>query len=286
MTRLPRPCITSKSIVASLAAGFCCRLPAHKCGVGYSCCDENMCAHAPARRLCFAWLHAVHGYMRIRVFRLRRPLPQPDGIATCSHGSHGSRASCQFRRAQEAGKFRAALKRPSSVKHEIYKAVPYARNPHAVPARRGDQIKCRRSIKDLLQADNKSIVKMLIDDKILPNWTGSQCPRCMEGKLSGLLQKRPGAWKYRCNRKHCQHYFSPHHLHPLFTDSDGSSCADLQNQSAVLLLKLTGVPTAAITKIVHVNHKAVEDLDGKLADVRRRFVESRQKTMELGDGHS
>ena len=142
------------------------------------------------------------------------------------------------------------------------------------------------SIKDILNADNKSIVDMLTEDKIIPDWTGAQCPRCTSGKLSGLVQQRPGAWKYRCNRKHCQAYLNPHHLHPLFVDADGSGSSDLQTQSAMLLLKLTGAPTADFSKILHVNHKAVEDLDGKLDDVRRRFVEFKQKTMKLGDGHS
>ncbi|OLQ09053.1 hypothetical protein AK812_SmicGene7355 [Symbiodinium microadriaticum] len=168
------------------------------------------------------------------------------------------------------GKFRAALKRPSSVKYAVYKSVPYTRLPGAVPERgqRGDQTKWRRSIKDILNADNKSIVDMLTDDKIIPDWTGAQCPRCTSGKLSGLVQQRPGAWKYRCNRKHCQAYLNPHHLHPLFVDADGSGSSDLQTQSAMLLLKLTGAPTADFSKILHVNHKF------------------KQKTMKLGDGHS
>ena len=186
------------------------------------------------------------------------------------------------------GKFRAALKRPSSVKPAVYKSVPYTRLPGAVPARgqRGEQTKWRRSIKDILKADSKSIVEMLTEDKIIPDWTGTQCPRCTGGKLSGLVQQRPGAWKYRCNRKHCQAYLNPHHLHPLFMDTHGNGSSDLQTQSAILLLKLTGVPTADSSKILHVNHKAVEDLERRLDDVRRRFVEFQQKTMKVGDGHS
>ena len=79
---------------------------------------------------------------------------------------------------------------------------------------------------------------------------------------------------------------NPHHLHPLFMDTHGNGSSDLQTQSAILLLKLTGVPTADSSKILHVNHKAVEDLERRLDDVRRRFVEFQQKTMKVGDGHS
>ena len=69
-------------------------------------------------------------------------------------------------------------------------------------------------------------------------------------------------------------------------DTHGNGSSDLQTQSAILLLKLTGVPTADSSKILHVNHKAVEDLERRLDDVRRRFVEFQQKTMKVGDGHS
>ena len=78
-----------------------------------------------------------------------------------------------------------------------------------------DHTKWRRSIEDLLKADNKSIVEMLMEDKILPDWTGFQCPGCTGGKLSGLAQQQPGARKHRCRRKPCQAYSSPHHLHAL-----------------------------------------------------------------------
>eukprot|EP00439_Symbiodinium_sp_Y106_P038644 s6033_g4.t1 len=187
------------------------------------------------------------------------------------------------------GKFRKAFKRPASVKSKEYNAVKYVRVPTPpAPRHRGEQAKWRRSLKDLLCATNKSIVDMLTKDKILPNWQGMQCPRCQKGTLSGLIDCPGGGSlkKYRCGYKKCQHYLNPHHLHPLFQECRGPQGHTLQVQAAVLLLKLAEVKNDKIHKLLDVNHKAVEDMDKRLSEVRRTWVEQKQKTMKVGDGTS
>ena len=115
-----------------------------------------------------------------------------------------------------------------------------------------------------------------------------QCPRCQKGTLSGLIDCPGGGSlkKYRCGYKKCQHYLNPHHLHPLFQECRGPQGHTLQVQAAVLLLKLAEVKNDKTHKLLDVNHKAVEDMDKRLSEVRRTWVEQKQKTMKVGDGTS
>ncbi|CAE7446861.1 hypothetical protein AK812_SmicGene12509 [Symbiodinium microadriaticum] len=95
-----------------------------------------------------------------------------------------------------------------------------------------DHTKWRRSIEDLLKADNKSIVEMLMEDKILPALPNSNLVLGSTAAAASLARLTQA-----------------HTISTLFVDSGGAA-SDLQTQSALLLLNLTSAPTADLTKIL------------------------------------
>ena len=191
--------------------------------------------------------------------------------------------------APKKGKSRMVLKRPASqkTKAKSWQNVPYTRGAADVGPRglRMDQTKWKRSLPDILHATDKGIVQMLMQDGLLPDWRGKTCPRCEKGKLRGWVQK-PGdsSPKLRCNSRGCQVYFNPHHLHPLFTEGYGVAGSPLQTQAALLLLKINNIPNSTIHRLMHVNHKAIEDLDKRLALLRKEYVEEKEKEIVFGNG--
>ena len=166
-----------------------------------------------------------------------------------------------------------------------YKSVPYVREKilgHGQRLRKDRRI-CAQTLQPLLRASDDGIVQLLTKDGMLPNWAGRQCPRCQKGTLS-KLQKSPtgGGFKYRCNKKGCQVYISPTHLHPWFTDGRGSGTTPLQVQASILLMKLHGVTTSATCQMLSVNHKVVEDMANRLAYARQTYVIEHQKHIKFG----
>ena len=69
------------------------------------------------------------------------------------------------------GKVRAVMKRSAIKKNALWKKLPYIRDADGMAPRgtRTDQMKWKRSLPELLQASDQSLVKKLIADKILPN---------------------------------------------------------------------------------------------------------------------
>ena len=185
------------------------------------------------------------------------------------------------------GKFRAAQKKPAIKKDKLWKDTPYVREQLLVGPRgqRKDQIKWQRNLPQLLMASDKKIITMPVADKILPKWKGKKCPHCEVGILSDLcVEKRTGLYKHRCSSRHCHKYMSPHHLHPVFTEGTGSSSRGLQMQASLLLLKLLRVPHPGIHILLNVNHKAIEDMEKRICDLRKAFVEKQEKNIVFGDG--
>lgn len=184
------------------------------------------------------------------------------------------------------GKQRLIAKRPASRKSKTkeYQSVKYVRVKGAVPGRglRKDQATCSRSLPELIKASNDDIVRMLIKDKMLPDWSGMRCPRCEKGTLSDLMKSPQGELKYRCSHKKCHIYMSPQHLHPFFTDGRGSSATPLQTQAAVLFLNLQNVSNAAVHQVMNINHKFTEDMATRLAYSRQEYVIAKQKEIRLG----
>lgn len=133
--------------------------------------------------------------------------------------------------APKKGKARMVQKRPASTKSKAWSQVPYTRDESAVQPRglRMDQSKWKRSLLDLVRADDKGIVEKLVADKILVSWEGKQCPKCEHGTLSKLKPgPRNGSLKHKCNYWRCKAWLNPHYLHPLFTECKGPEGHPLQ----------------------------------------------------------
>ena len=182
--------------------------------------------------------------------------------------------------APKKGKARMVQKRPASTKSKAWSQVPYTRDESAVQPRglRMDQSKWKRSLLDLVRANDKGIVEKLVADKILVSWEGKQCPKCEHGTLSKLKPgPRNGSLKHKCNDWRCKAWLNPHYLHPLFTECKGPEGHPLQIQSALLSLLLNKVSNGVIHNALRVNHKAIEDMRSKLAAGRKKCVEATEK---------
>eukprot|EP00438_Fugacium_kawagutii_P027549 Skav207068 [mRNA] locus=scaffold1909:117809:118993:- [translate_table: standard] len=179
------------------------------------------------------------------------------------------------------------LKRPASAKTKSWRDVPYTRSGAEVGPRglRMDQTKWKRSLPEILHASDKGIVQLLIQDGLLVDLRGKTCPRCEKGKLCGWVQK-PGETipKLRCNARKCQVYLNPHHLHPLFSEGYGVAGTALQTQAAVLLLKLNNISNSTTHRLMHQNHKAIEDMERRLIFLRKEYVEAKEKEIVFGNG--
>ena len=119
-----------------------------------------------------------------------------------------------------------------------------------------------------------SSVDILTKNKILPGK-----PRHVLGVRTGhcsasFVQVR--RWSY----KRCRHCLNPHHPHPWFQQCRGPRLR-LQVRAAVLLLELAEGKKDKIHKLLDVNHKAVESLDDRLSEVRKSWVEQKQKARRL-----
>ena len=123
------------------------------------------------------------------------------------------------------------------------------------------------------------LMQMLQEDGLLPDWHGKVCPHCWKGKLSS--KTRHDMLQYRCTANKCGKFVVPHYLHPLFQVSSGCTHKPLQLQAALLLLRLTGVKTAAARLLFHVDHKMYESL-GKCLDVPPETYVERKKKIVFG----
>ena len=164
------------------------------------------------------------------------------------------------------GKLRKVQKRPAAMKSSLWKATKYVREHVLVGSRgqRKDQVKWKRTLPQLLKADDKALIKMLIADKILLDLAGRTCPRCSTGTLSKLCERGPHLLKHRCSKKACSAIITPYHLHPLFSECPGPQKQSLQMQSALLLLRLHRVPQSTIHLLLGTNHKAVENMEARV----------------------
>ena len=171
-------------------------------------------------------------------------------------------------------------------KNKTWDAVKYTRTTSLAAGpggQRMDRFKWKRSLTQLLTATPLNMVKMLRADRILPKWEGKVCPRCEKGTLSGLkLEAGTGMPKHRCSHWKCRVYINPQHLHPLFADGRGAAAQPLQTQAALRMLKLNNISNPAAHRLLHVNHKMIEDLDKRLCHARKTWVEAKEKDIVFG----
>ena len=193
-----------------------------------------------------------------------------------------SKRPASFAFVAKTGKLRRAQKRPASMKAKQDMKVPYVRLQRDVPARgvRRERALWKRSLPELLSASNTEIVQMLQEDGLLPDWHRKVCPHCWKGKLTKTLRNEMP--QYRCTANRCCKFVVPHHLHPLFQTSTGSTHKHLQLQAAVLLLRLASVKTASDRLLFHVNHQMYDeplDFERPMWNVGRRRLRSATATL-------
>ena len=216
--------------------------------------------------------------------RCPRPCAKKAGGKPVKKGHTKDKGTFNFFPDPKRGKGRSVLKRPARAKTTQWKKVPYVRSKEAVQQQRMDRTSWKRKLADLLQATDVQLVRLLREDQLLHDWTGKTCPRCGKGRLSkAQLLLGASMPRHRCNRKGCQAYINPHHLHPIFKDATGASATPLQTQSTLLFLLPNRIPHPAIHRILHINHKAIEDMENRLSHLRKRWVEEKEKSILFGN---
>ena len=183
------------------------------------------------------------------------------------------------------GKARMVLERPASMKTATWKKTPYVRGSRDIPARGIREVHAhwQRTVPELLKASDYKIVKMLIEDKILPDWSNKRCPKYNKGTLSSLkMHSNESKPKYRCGRKECHQRVHPQHLHPLFQAGRGPEALSLQLQASLLLLFLLRVSLVSIHLILGVNHKVIETMQRRLEEIRKKHVLQKEKDIVSG----
>ena len=180
-------------------------------------------------------------------------------------------------------KLRSVLKRLAASKTKDWERVPYVRGSEASPLLRHDRCKWKRSLTEILTASPASLVAMLREDGLLHSWEGSTCPHCQEGTLGKLMA---GGLKHRCSSRKCHKFVNPHQdqNHPLFVNHWGSSSTPLATQAALLLLLLNRIPHAAVHRLLHINHKTIEDMSKRLCQLRESWVVKAEKKIRFGTG--
>ena len=142
----------------------------------------------------------------------------------------------------------------------------------AAPSRNSSRQAMRRSLRFSLRTAFSPIGKVVC-----------VCPRCQSGKLGPLTSNgRDDILRYRCNKKGCQRYFLPQHLHPFFTATNGPEGHSLQMQAAALLLRLLNVPLSSIHLLTHINHKALEKFNRNILLMRKGYVQKAEKEIKFG----
>ena len=160
--------------------------------------------------------------------------------------------------------------------------IPYVRTGRFGTKSRRERIPQRRSLQELLAANPRQIIRMLIEDNILHDKTGRKCPTCQNGRLGSLRKLGKRGWQYRCNAKRCQKRYLAHESHPIFSTGFGPKQVSLQLQSAILLCLVNGVSQTLTSTLHKCNHKLVERMSIALDDCRTRYVKKRESSIAFG----
>ena len=188
--------------------------------------------------------------------------------------------------APKRGKARALTKRPArKVKPMKFLKVPYVR--HGTPTTRHHHERERwgRSIQLFMSMKYQSLIRLLRQDRVLPDWTKKPCPHCGHGALTKLaFIKSRKMWAHRCRVKACQRFVQPADFHPIFVAGAGNSKTSLQKQASILLCAVASVPQHCISKILDVDDKIVSRVYTNVDMARARFVMAHEKNIQYGGG--
>ncbi|OLQ00122.1 hypothetical protein AK812_SmicGene17260 [Symbiodinium microadriaticum] len=131
----------------------------------------------------------------------------------------------------------------------------------------------------------QSLIRLLRQDRVLPDWTKKPCPHCGHGALTKLaFIKSRKMWAHRCRVKACQRFVQPADFHPIFVAGAGNSKTSLQKQASILLCAVASVPQHCISKILDVDDKIVSRVYTNVDMARARFVMAHEKNIQYGGG--
>ena len=178
---------------------------------------------------------------------------------------------------------------PKRGKHRVqnramkqYAKVPYVR--HGLTTKnRGHRDRWGLSLHTLLSMTGRNLIRKLVKDKILPNWSGHDCPRCGHGTLGSLsYTKSKKVWGYRCGHRGCNKLLLAHDFHPIFFKGSGNSITDLRHQAAALHCAVAGVSSQSAHLILDLDHKAVERVYTNVDTSRARYVQLKENEIRYG----
>eukprot|EP00435_Cladocopium_sp_Y103_P072187 s526_g39.t1 len=133
-------------------------------------------------------------------------------------------------------------KRLAGKKNTDWVKTPYLQKKFAAATCRRDRKHWKRSVQQLLAADDAGMIRILIEDGFLPNMEGKTC----------LVQQR-------CPEGH-----------------------SLQVQSVALLMLLSNVPLSTVHILTQINHNALERMWRSLVFLRKDLVEKKGKEIHFG----
>ncbi|CAE7826793.1 unnamed protein product, partial [Symbiodinium sp. CCMP2592] len=164
-----------------------------------------------------------------------------------------------------------------------YVQVPYVRHGIQTTKNKGHRDRWGLSVHTLLSMTGRSLIRKLVTDKILPNWSGHDCPRCGHGTLGSLSYvKSKKVWGYRCGHRGCNKLLLAHDFHPIFFKGSGNSITDLGHQAAALYCAVAGVSSQSAHLILDLDHKAVERIYTNVDTSRARYVQLKEKEIRYG----
>ncbi|CAE7809617.1 unnamed protein product [Symbiodinium necroappetens] len=164
-----------------------------------------------------------------------------------------------------------------------YVKVPYVRHGTQTTKNKGHRDRWGLSVHTLLSMTGRSLIKRLVIDKILPNWSGHECPRCGHGTLGSLSHvKSKKVWGYRCGHRRCNKLLLAHDFHPIFFKGRGNSITGLRHQAAALYCAVAGVSAQSAHLILDLDHKAVERVYTNVDTSRARYVQLKEKEIRYG----
>ena len=177
-----------------------------------------------------------------------------------------------------------ALKKPANATKKKFVKVKYVR--HGTPTVKNtlDKQKWHRSVQELANMEEESLLALLEKDNIIQKWKGKSCPHCGQGVFGArYFDSCKQASVYRCNKKSCMRRISPHDFHPIFICGRGHT--PLGKQAALLLCAAAGVPSVSAHLILDVDDKVVNTIYTNYDIARSQFVMEREKTITYGQWH-
>lgn len=183
------------------------------------------------------------------------------------------------------GKVRSLIKKPSGKTKPMknYHPVPYVRHGEGTNKNRTERQRWGHSISNFMNMRNKTLIRILTKEGILPDWTGKDCPHCGLGKLGKLIRHTSrDALAYRCGAKKCHKFVQAHDFHPIFFGGSGNSHTPLNVQVCALYSAVAGASAVTTHLILDVDHKPIERIFTNLELARTRFVEHKEKSITFG----